>query len=73
MVKMYSAFLRIDNNQKITVETAPSFLYHLQIGVLLALKEHGTLNTMQYRYAEEKLKHQRQNWINSRTKRGNHS
>lgn len=51
------------------MDTDSSFLYHLQLGVLLALKERGTLNAMQYRHAEEKLKRQRQEWIKSRIRR----
>ena len=49
----------IENNEPITKETHYDFLYHLQCALLLALREQGRLNAMQYRHAEEKLKQQR--------------
>ena len=59
MARKFAQLQRIDNNETITQETHFEFLYHLQCAVLLALRERGTLNEMQYRHAEEKLKQQR--------------
>lgn len=59
MAKKFAELQRIDNDHKITKDTDDEFLYHLQNGLLLALKEQGRLNAMQYRYAEERLKQQR--------------
>ena len=50
---------RIDHNDAITKETHYEFLYHLEYAILLALRERGKLNAMQYRHAEEKLRQQR--------------
>lgn len=49
----------VENDRRITEEQDAEFLYLLQNTILLALKEAGRLNEMQYRYAEEKLKTQR--------------
>ena len=59
MARKFAKLQRIDNNEVITKDTNYPFLYHLQSALLLALKERGRLNAMQYRYAEEKLKQQR--------------
>ena len=48
----------VENDRRITEEQDAKFLYLLQNAVLLALKEAGRLNEMQYRYAEEELKAQ---------------
>ena len=61
MTKQFAKLQRIDNNETITKETHYEFLYHLQSALLLALREQGRLNIMQYRHAEEKLKEQRWN------------
>ena len=61
MAKKFAQLQRIDNNEQITMESHYEFLYHLQSAMLLALREQGKLNTMQHRYAEEKLKEQRRN------------
>ena len=61
MRKQFAKLLRIDNNEAITTETHYEFLYHLKRAILLALKEQGRLNVMQYHYAEETLKQQRTN------------
>ena len=55
----FAQLQRIDNNEAITKETHYEFLYHLQGAMLLALREQGRLDSMQYRHAEEKLKQQR--------------
>ena len=51
---------RIDFDRRITMESDPEFLFLLQNGLLLALKEQGRLNEMEYRRAEEDLMRQRQ-------------
>ena len=45
----------VENDRRITKEQDADFLYLLQNAFLLALKESGRLNEMQYRYAEENL------------------
>lgn len=57
--KKYAKLVRIDHNRKITWDSDAEFLYTLQNSLLLALKEEGLLNQMQYHHAEEKLKQQR--------------
>ena len=59
--KKFAALQQIDNGRKITPDSDYEFLYQLQTALLLALRERGTLNAMQYRQAEEKLKQQRRN------------
>lgn len=59
MAKRFASLARIDNNRKVTEETDGEFLYRLQSGLLMALKEQGRLNQMQYRHAQERLDHQR--------------
>lgn len=58
---MYSTtkFVRVDNDRIITRQTDSEFYYEFQLGVLLSLKEQGTLTEMQYKYAQEALKQQR--------------
>lgn len=51
--------LSVENSRNITKEDDSEFFFELQRGVLLTLKENGTLNEMQYRAAEEMLKEQR--------------
>lgn len=59
MRKKFAELQRIDNNRPITKDHDYEFLYNLQNALLLALKEQGRLNGMQYRHAEESLKRQR--------------
>ena len=59
MARQFAELQRIDDNEAITKETHYEFLYHLQSTLLLALREQGRLNAMQYRHAEETLKQQR--------------
>lgn len=49
---------KIESDRKIVWETDCEFLFEYQRAVLLALKETGTLNEMQYRCAEKRLKNQ---------------
>ncbi|MDR3766785.1 MAG: hypothetical protein Q3Y08_07100 [Butyricicoccus sp.] len=59
MAKQYSSLEYIDNNRKITEETDYEFLYRLQSGLLLALKDNGRLSEPQYHHAQEQLDQQR--------------
>ena len=52
-------FVRVDNARTITRQTDFEFYYECQQGVLLALKEQGTLTEMQFKYAQDALKEQR--------------
>lgn len=61
MKKEFACLERIDHNLQITDKTHFRFLYHLQLALLLALHEQGTLNKMQYRYAQEQLQQQYRN------------
>ena len=49
----------IEQNEKITRESHYEIWYDLEQDLLLALRERGTLNVMQYRLAMERLKQQR--------------
>lgn len=60
MKKQYAKLECIENNEPITQEKHYEFIYHLQSALLLSLRELEILNVMQYRYALEKLKTQRQ-------------
>ncbi len=48
----------IENNREILWDSDSEFLFEYQKAMLLALKELGTLDEMQYRYAEATLKEQ---------------
>ena len=48
-----------ENDRRITKELDADFYYLLQNAVLLALKEDGQINEIQYRIAEDHLKAQR--------------
>lgn len=48
----------IENNREISRDSDSKFLFEYQKAMLLALKELGTLDEMQYRYAETILKEQ---------------
>lgn len=54
--KSFAVLQRIRNDHRITKETAPVFLYTLQHGLLLSLREQNLLNEMQYRSAVNQLK-----------------
>lgn len=54
---------KIEYDRKIVWESDSEFLFEYQRAVLLALKEIGTLNEMQYRYAENELKNQRHTFV----------
>ena len=59
MARRFAELQRIDHDRKITKEMDAPFLYQLQNALLLALEEQGRLSAVQYRHAEEGLKHQR--------------
>lgn len=61
----------IENDQWITKEEQYPFLHHLQRSLLLALRERGRLNAMQYRYAEERLNRQRRERAKKLLEKGN--
>ncbi len=58
----------IENNREIIWDTDSEFLFAYQKAMLLALKALGTLDEMQYRYAEGILKTQRQEYVKHRVK-----
>ena len=53
----------IENNREIVWDSDSEFLFEYQKAMLLALKELGTLDEMQYRYAEATLKDQRRQYV----------
>ena len=53
----------IENNREILWDSDSEFLFEYQKAMLLALKELGTLDEMQYRYAEQTLKSQKQEYV----------
>lgn len=52
-------FVRVEDDRTITRQTDSEFFFECQRGVLLSLKETGTLTEMQCKHAEEILKKQR--------------
>lgn len=62
----FSKLQRIEHSRRITEETDDGFLYQMKSALLLALRERGTLNAMQHRQAEQKLKQQRITRANQR-------
>ena len=70
MARQYASRERIDHNRRITRETDHAFLYRLQGGLLLALKEQGQLNEMQYRQARDRLDRQHRDWIRKLQQKG---
>lgn len=53
----------IENNREINLDSDSEFLFEYQKAMLLALKELGTLDEMQYRYAEGTLKEQLRTFV----------
>lgn len=49
----------VQYDRPITEETSPEFLFLLQQSLLLALREQGTLDQIQYARAQERLERQR--------------
>lgn len=63
-------FVRIIDDRTITRQINPEFFFEFQRGVLLSLKEIGTLNEMQYKHAEEALKKQHRATIRAFAEQG---
>ena len=59
MKKKFTAIQRVDWQETLTPENNEAFFDHLQRALLLALRERGRLDVMEYRCAEEKLRRQR--------------
>ena len=53
----------IENDREILWDSDSEFLFEYQKAMLLALKELGTLDEMQYRYAEAALKEQLRTFV----------
>ncbi len=70
MAKQYARLNQIEHNRTVTWERDGLFLYRLQGGLLLALKEQGRLSELQYRHAREHLDRQRRAWIATGQKGG---
>lgn len=62
--------VRVEDNRTITRQIDSAFFYEFQRGVLLSLKEFGTLTEMQFKHAEETLKEQRQAAIRALVEQG---
>ena len=59
MALKISKLMSIQGNREIRKNEDFDSWYYLEQGLLLALKESGTLNAMQYRMAEETLREQK--------------
>ena len=59
MAKKFAKLKGIHNNRPVTREKDEGFLFELEKALLLALREQGRLNALQYRRGEELLKDQR--------------
>lgn len=70
MARQYASLEQIEHNRKITQETDHAFLYCLQGGLLLALKEQGRLNETQYRHAQDRLDRQHREWVRKLQQKG---
>lgn len=53
--RMPPTLLCVENDHPVTVQTDPAFVFQLQKGLLLALRERGILNMLQYQKVEEEL------------------
>lgn len=63
-------FVRVEDNRTITSQKDSEFFFAFQRGVLLSLKEIGTLTEMQFKHAEETLKEQRRATIRAFVEQG---
>lgn len=70
MSREFASLEQIDNDHKITGDTDERFLYRLQSGLLLALKEQGRLSQAQYQYAQEQLDRQRRERTRKQLEKG---
>ena len=58
MTRKFSQLMRIEHDHKICKDTYYKAYYHIEHGLLLALRESGTLSDMQYRLVIQALKQQ---------------
>ena len=70
MALKFSKLMNIRENREIRKDKDYDCWYSLEQGVLLALRESGTLNAMQYRMAEEVLQEQRAEYARRLIKEG---
>lgn len=70
MARRYASLEKIEHNRQITKEQDAQFLHRLQSGLLLALKEQGRLNEMQYRHAQDRLDRQYREWVQKQGQKG---
>ncbi len=70
MAKRFATLEKIEHNRKITREMDEPFLYRLQSGLLLALKEQGRLDQVQYHHAQDRLDRQHREWIHKHMQKG---
>lgn len=63
MMKGQTILERIEHDRPTDWDSDGEFLFAYERAALLALKELGTLNEMQYRYAEDGLKKQRRTFV----------
>ena len=70
MARRYASLEKIEHNRRITKEQDALFLHRLQSGLLLALKEQGQLNEMQYRHAQDRLDRQHLEWVQKQGRKG---
>ena len=59
MKEKFAQLQHIEHNEWITRDSNYEIWYELEQGLLLALRERGTLNVMQYHLAMEGMKQQR--------------
>lgn len=57
-MKEIAVLKEIENDREVIWNSDCEFLFHYQKSMLLALKELGTLDDVQYRFAEMRLKEQ---------------
>lgn len=55
MKKIVHNLQKIDHEHKITMKTDREFLFLVENGLLLVLRDNEIINQMQYRYANERL------------------
>lgn len=58
-----ASLAKIENDREILWDSDSEFLFEYQKAMLLALKELGTLNEVQYQYAEAALELQKQEYV----------
>lgn len=63
-------FVRVENDRTITRQTDSEFYFAFQRGVLLSLKEIGTLSELQFKHAEDALAQQRRAIIRAIVQQG---